>query len=98
MIGDDVNHHSQPEAVGTIDEDVEVFEGTMDRVDVGVITDVVPVVVPRGWKKRSDPHGIDAEPGEILESAGNAGEIADPIAAGVGERPNVDLVANGTIS
>ena len=67
------------------------------RVDVAVVGDVVAEVEHRRRVERREPDGVDAERRrcavvQVVESAGDARQVADAVAAGVGEAARVDLV------
>src|SRR5687767_8535959 len=75
---------------------VERGQVTEDRVDVGVIADVVAEVGQGRWVDRAHPDGVDAQRGwlaaQVVEVLDDAGEVADAVAAGVGEGARIDLV------
>src|SRR5207249_1975845 len=54
--------------------------------------DVVAVVPKRGWVERQQPDGGDAQVLQVVEPLGEAAEVADAVAVGVGERAHVHLV------
>ena len=66
--------------------------GRRSRVDVEVVADVVAVVGLRRRVARVEPDRVDAQIGEVWQSAADAGEIADAVAVRVGEGPHVQLV------
>jgi hypothetical protein len=95
----DVDEDPQVLGVGRGDERVRVGVGTEDRVDGGVVADVVAVVDHRRAEERRDPQGVDAEGPEVgkpLDEVGKpldeAGQVADPITIAVGEAARIDLV------
>ena len=61
-------------------------------IDVGVVGDVVAEVGHRRGVEGRDPDRVDAEPGEVVEPAGDAGEVAGAVAGRIGEAARVDLV------
>ena len=71
---------------------VEVGQGPEQRVDVAVVAHVVAEVGHRRAEDRREPDGVDAQPGQVVEVAGEASQITDAVAARVGERPRIDLV------
>src|SRR5687767_4681164 len=75
---------------------VERGQVTEDRVDVGVVADVVAEVGQWRWVDRAHPDGVDAQRGrlaaQVVEVLDDAGEVADAVAAGVGEGARIDLV------
>ena len=75
-----------------VDHGVEVGERAEDRVDVGVVGDVVAHVGHRRGEDRREPDRVDAEVGDVGQPLGDAGEVADAVAVRVLERPRIDLV------
>jgi hypothetical protein len=57
---------------------VEVVERAEQRVDAGVVGHVVAEVGHRRRVERRHPDRVDAEPGEVVEPARDAGQVADP--------------------
>ena len=92
VVGHQVDDHPQPQRVRPLEERVEVGERAEQRVDVAVVGDVVAAVGLRGRVERREPDGVDAEPREVVEPGGDAGQVADAVPVGVGERLGVDLV------
>ncbi len=89
---DQVGEQADSPAVALLDQVVEVLERAVDGVDRRVVADVVAAVrAGRGVDGR-EPHGVDAEPLEVVEARGDPGQVADAVAVGILERPGVDLV------
>ena len=63
-----------------------------DRVDVEVVGDVVAEVGHRRAVERRQPDRLGAELREVVEARGDAAQVADAVAVGVGEGARVDLV------
>jgi hypothetical protein len=95
VVGHVVDDHLQPELVRARHQRVEVGERPEQRVDVGVVGDVVAEVAHRRAVERRQPDRVDAEPREVPQPRRDPGEIADPVAVRVGERARVDLVDDG---
>src|SRR5690606_31138797 len=57
--------------------------------------DVVTGVLLRAGHERAQPDRVDAETLQVVQTAGDAGEVADPVAGGVREGAGVDLVDDG---
>ena len=87
-----VEHQAQARSVQVVEEAVEAFEVAEHRIDVFVVGHVVPEVGHRRGVDRRQPDGVDAEPGQVVHMAPDALQIADAVAARVGERARVDLV------
>src|SRR5699024_6323899 len=92
---DEVDDDLDAELVGTGHERVEVVEGAEERVDVAVVGDVVATVVLRRDVEGGEPHGVDAERGEVGQALGDAGQVTDTVAVAVGPAARVDLIDHG---
>ena len=95
VVGDEVEQHPQPELVRPGDQRVGVGERAEQRVDVGVVGDVVAEVGHRRAVDRRQPDRVGAEVAHVLEARGDAAQVADAVAVGVRERARVDLVDDG---
>lgn len=78
--------------MGVGQQRVEIIEAAEDRIDVGVVTDVVAEIRHRRWIDRRNPDCVHAEPLQIIELAPDAGEIAYAIAVAVHKRARIDLI------
>ena len=74
------------------DEPVERREVAEERVHVAVVGHVVPEVGLGRRVERADPHGVDAEPDEVVEAGRDPVEVAHAVAVGVLEGTGVDVV------
>ena len=92
VVGHVVDEDPEAALVGRGEQRIEVVERSEQRVDIGVVGDVVAEVGHRRWVERRDPDGVHAQPREVVEAAGDAGEVSGAIAIGVGEAPWIDLV------
>ena len=95
VVDDEVHDQAHAATVQSLDEGVEVGQGSEEGVDVLVVGDVVAVVVLRGAVDGAEPHDVDAQLVEVVEAGGDAGDVADAVAVGVGEGAGVDLVDDG---
>lgn len=95
MVGHEVDDDPQAEVVGPGDHRVGVVEGPEERVDVTVVGDVVAGVALRRAVEGGEPHGIDAQVAQVLQPRGDARQVTDTVARGVGPRARVDLVDHG---
>src|SRR5689334_9417155 len=59
---------------------------------VVVVGDVVAAVAARGGMDRIQPQAVDAEPGQVVQPAGQPGEVTGTVAVGVLERLRVQAV------
>ena len=78
------------------EERVEIIEVAKDRIDIGVVADVVAEVRHRRWINRRNPDCVHAEPLQIIEFAADAGEITDAIAVTIHKRARIDLIDDAT--
>ena len=62
---------------------------------VKVVRDVVAGVGLGRAVEGGQPHGVHAQAGQIGQPGGNARQVADAIAVGVGERARINLVDHG---
>ena len=98
-VGGVVRDEIEPDADAALarggDQRVEVVERAVVGMDVEVVGDVVAPVDVRARKRRTEPDRVDAEPREVVEPARHTGQITDPVAVRIRERPHVDLVDDG---
>src|SRR5206468_3324998 len=62
-----------------------------------VVGDVVAVVAVRSGLEGHQPQSGDSEASQVVEPADEPLEVADAIAVGVHERPNVQAIENGVL-
>src|SRR5207247_8332284 len=74
------------------DELIEVVHRPEDRIDRGVVRDVVAEVGERRGVDRRKPERVHAEIDEVVEALRDPSQVADPVAVRVLERAWVDLV------
>ena len=92
VVGDHVDDHADAGLVEVGDEGIEVLRGPVLGCQVEVVGDVVAGVdLGRGVERR-EPHGVDAERGQVIDVLPDPPDVADPVAVGVGEGTRVDLV------
>ena len=89
---DQVGDDAQAQAVGLVDQDVEVRERAEDRIDVAVVRDVVAEILHRRGEEGRQPDGVDPQGGDVVEVVGDALQIADAVAVRVGETARIDLI------
>ncbi len=92
VVRDEVDEHLQPVPVRFGEQRVEGGQVAEERVDGTVVGDVIAVVGHGGTVERSDPDPVHAEVAQVGQAGGDAGEVTDPVGAGVGEAADVDLV------
>jgi hypothetical protein len=91
LVDDDL----EAEAVGRGEEPVEIGERAEDRVDIAIVGNVVAVIFHRRCEEGRQPDRIDPERGDIVETLGDPGEVANPVAVRIGEAARIDLVDDG---
>lgn len=92
VVGDDVHHDLEGEAVCLGDHGVEVVEGAQAGVDVTVVGDVVAAVGEFGGVERAEPEGVHAQCAQMRQTPGDALQVTQSVAVGVGEAARVHLV------
>jgi hypothetical protein len=92
VVGHEVEEDADPARVRLGYQPLGVGQGAEQRIHVEVVGDVVPVVAHRRAEDRGQPHGVHAQPGEVVEPLDDARQVADPITVRILERPRVDLV------
>src|ERR1700691_5085723 len=97
VVEDQIHNDADVALVRFGDKAVEVGEGAVLRVDVGVVGDVVAEVDLRRRIDGGEPDGVDAERLEIVEARGDAVEVADAVAVGVLETARIDFVDDGVL-
>src|SRR5215467_3925831 len=83
--------------MGFLHQGVEGFQVAEDRVNAGVVGDIIAKIDHRRWVERRDPEGIYAQPGEVVELRENPLQITNAITVAVLEAPRVNLVDDSTL-
>ncbi|MCY1181420.1 hypothetical protein D9M73_219210 [compost metagenome] len=97
MVDDQLGDHPQAALVGLGDETAGVGHAAVVRVHGLVFGDVVAVVTAWRGIERQQPQGVDAQLGDIVELADQAGEITDAVVVRVEERLDVQLVDDSVL-
>jgi hypothetical protein len=92
VVDDEVHDQLHAALVERLEQPVQVGQAAEERVDVLVVADVVTVVVLGRRVDRGEPQHVDAQRHEVVEVGGDAVQVADAVAVGVGEAARVDLV------
>ncbi len=87
-----IDQHLEPQFVRPRHQCIEIGQRAEDRIDIAVIGHVVAEILHRAGEERADPDRIDAERGDMIEAAGDARQIADPVAVRVHEAARIDLI------
>ena len=92
VVDDEVDHHADAAVAGLVHQLGEVAEGADPRVNPVEVGDVVAGVLARGRVHRVQPETGDPEPGQVVEPADQAAQVADAVAVGVLEGLHVEAV------
>ena len=92
VVHHEIDDHAQPAIAGGPHELHEVAEGAVIGVDIVEVADVVAVVAVRRGVERHQPETGDAEPGEVIDPAGEPGEVADAVAIAVEECFDIEAI------
>ena len=92
VVDHQIHHDLQTAPVRLGEQLVHVLQRAEQRVDVLVVGDVVAVVVLRRPVDRGQPQHVHAKISQIIETAGDALQVADAVAVRVLEGTRVDLV------
>ena len=95
VVDDELDEDLHVAQVGGGEEALEVVDGAVAGMDVGVVGDVVAVVAEGRGEEGEEPEAGDAEVLEVVEAGDEAGEVADAVAVGVLKGADVQLVDDG---
>ena len=73
---------------------VEILHRAEQRIDAGIIGDVVAEIGHRRGKDRRQPDRVDAERLQIGQPLDDAGDVADAVGIGILKRARIDLIEN----
>ena len=92
VVHHEVGHDADAPLVGLVHQLDHVGQDAVGRVDGEEVADVVPAVAQRRGVEGQQPDAVDAQPVQVVESLGQAPQVAAAVAARVGEAPQEDLV------
>lgn len=96
LIGSVVRHEVEDQlqavVVGGSDQRIEVFHRAEQRLDAGIVGDVVTEIGHWRGEDRRQPDRIDPQRFHIRQPLQDAGEIADAVTVGVLKGARVDLI------
>ncbi len=84
VVGYEVDDDPEPQVVSRGDERIGVGQGPEDRIHVAVVADVVAAVILGRDVERREPYGVDAEPGQVAQTGGDARQVSDAVAVRIG--------------
>jgi len=83
MVRDEIEDEFETVRMHGADERVEILDAAEQRIDPGVIGDVVAEISHRGGKDRRQPDRTDTERQQIGQPVDDPGDIADPVGIGI---------------
>ena len=92
MVRDEVQQQAQAQLMRFADQGLGLGHRAEARIDGAEVRYVVAAVTHRRAVPRVDPDRVNAELREIGQARAEAGDVADPVAVGVREAADVDLV------
>jgi hypothetical protein len=82
----------RPSRVGAGDQGVEIGQGPEDRIDAGIVRDVIAEVLHRRGEEGRQPDAVHTQRGDVVQMGGDPRQIADAVAVRVGEAARIDLI------
>jgi hypothetical protein len=92
VVRDQVDEELQTTLVARCQQAIEAVEVPEQGVDVAVVGDVVAEVGHGGGVEGGEPHGVDAQPDEVVEVTLDPRQVAGGVPVAARERTGVDLV------
>ena len=92
MVGHEIEDDLKPACVRGVDERVEIGHGAEQRIDAGIVGDIIAEIGHRRGEDRRQPDRVDAEVQQIGQPVDNALDVADPVGIGVLKRAGIDLI------
>ena len=92
VVRHEVEQQLQSSPVDRMQQLVEIAKRSEQRLDVGVIGNVIAEIGHRRAKDRREPDGADAELDEIIQAPQDAVEIPDTVAIAVLKRAWINLI------
>ena len=97
VVDHEVDDHLDAAVAGGADRLDELAVRAEPRVDAVEVGDVVAVVAVRCGEERHEPDDAHADPGEVVDPFGEAGEVAHAVAVPVEERLDIQAVDDGAL-
>src|SRR5256885_15359605 len=92
VVGYKVQDELEVALVGLLKQGVQVRQGSEERMDIGVIANIIAKIGHRRRIDGREPDRVNAEPAQIVQFAGDSREIPYPIAIAIEKTPRVDLI------
>ena len=91
LIGGMVQHQfgddPQAPAMGFPNKGFEIAEMAVDRMNPGIVGDVIAVVLQRRREKREQPDDVHSQVLEVVQLLGQSPKITEAVVVAVGKRP-----------
>ena len=71
VVGNEIENQLEPTVVNGLDQLVEIGQGAKDAVHIAVVRDVIPKIRHRRGVERRNPHGLNAQGGQVIEPRKN---------------------------
>ncbi len=94
VIGHQVDEYPQPQPVRLGEQVIDVGQGAEGGIDGAVVRHVVARVGLRRGVERVEPQRVHAEVPQVAEPGPDSWQVPHPVAVGVGEAADVDLVGH----
>src|SRR3954468_22420149 len=92
VVEDQLRDYAKAARMRFFQESLEIAQSSVSRVDVRVIGDVVPVILPRRRAERQDPYGRHTQILQVIELLRQPREVAHAVARLIEKRADVDFV------
>jgi hypothetical protein len=92
VVRDEIEDHLDPARMRLRNQPLEIRQRAEDRIDVGIVGDVVAEILHRRTEYRRNPDRIDTEIHQVRHPLRDPVEVADPVAIAVLKRPRIDLI------
>src|SRR5581483_2797526 len=92
MVRHEIKNQFQAVVVCFGNQCVEIRHRTKNRIDAGVVGDIVAEIGHRRWIDRRKPERVNSETSQIGQSLDNSPEISDAVVIGILERAWIDLI------
>jgi hypothetical protein len=76
---------------------VHIGQSTEQGVNVFIITDIITKIGHRRRITGGNPNGVDPQPGQVVQSFNDAGQVANTVAVAVLVAAGINLVNNGLL-
>ena len=92
VVDHQIHHDLQTALVRFGKQLVHILQRAEQRIDILIIGNIVAIVILRRLVDRAQPHHVHAKIGQIIETAGDAFQVADAVAVRVLEGTRIHLV------